>query len=167
LKYDPIQNLLVNLSGEKPSYEAALIADYLRVKLIERGEKLSFESVMSHSSKLEVFDLAAKHGYKVYLYFICTESPEINIDRVKQRVLEGGHHVDDDKIEKRYYLTLNLLKEAVRKTYRSFLWDNSGTESELILEVEGGSNITMITENTTPHWCEQYLLAGSQPSIDK
>ncbi len=30
-------------------------------------------------------------GYKTYLYFIATESPKINISRVKYRVSRGGH----------------------------------------------------------------------------
>lgn len=132
LKYDLETNSIVNLNKLRPSYEAALIADFLRRKLIAQGEKLSFESVMSHDSKLEIFDFAREHGYKVYLYFICTESPEINKGRVKLRVLEGGHDVDEDRIESRYYKTLKLLKPAVLRAYRAFLWDNSGKE-QLIL----------------------------------
>jgi predicted ABC-type ATPase len=157
LKLDSKENAIINLSELRPSYEAALVADFLRIKLIEQGEKLSFESVMSHESKLEIFELAKLNGYKVYLYFICTESPEINKARVKLRVQEGGHDVDEDLIESRYYNTLQLLKSAVKNTYRSFLWDNSGKASELILEVLDGSEITMISNSQTPNWCEKYL----------
>lgn len=34
---------------------------------------------------------ASAEGYKVYLYFVSTESPEINKYRVKLRVKEKGH----------------------------------------------------------------------------
>lgn len=166
LKYDPETDSIVNLNKLRPSYEAALIADFLRSKLITQGEKLSFESVMSHESKLDIFDFAREHGYKVYLYFICTESPEINKGRVKLRVLEGGHDVDEGRIESRYYKTLKLLKQAVLRTYRAFLWDNSGKEQELILEAFNGTEIRMISENQTPRWREEYLLTGSKP-LDK
>ena len=114
------------------SYEAALLSDILREDLIRRGSKLTFESVMSHYSKIEDLKIANKNGYKTYLYFISTSSPEINIDRVNLRVKKGGHPVDNDRIRDRYYKSLNLLKSAVTETYRSFIWDNSGKEPKLI-----------------------------------
>lgn len=139
------------------SYEAAFIADFLRQQLIEKGSKLTFETVMSHSSKLDTFDFARQHGFKNYLYFICTESPQINIERVKLRVARGGHFVSDERIVKRYENALMLLKPAVSKTYRTFLWDNSGKEPKLILDVFKGKDITFHTEEI-PNWVEHYLL---------
>lgn len=141
------------------SYEAALIADFLRMMLIERGSKLAFETVMSHKSKIEVLDFAITNGYKNYLYFICTESPQINIDRVESRVKQGGHNVSHDAIEKRYYETLSHLREAVKKTYRAFLYDNSLKSSNLILEVFQGKEVTFHTDNV-PGWINKYLLTS-------
>jgi predicted ABC-type ATPase len=139
------------------SYEAALIADYIRGELLAKGTKLTFESVMSHPSKLDVLDFANVHGYKTYLYFICTESPQINIERVKLRVKEGGHHVDEERILKRYTESLSLLKGAVQRTYRSFIWDNSQKEPCLILEVYKGREVTFLND-IIPDWVNQYLL---------
>ncbi len=161
LDFDPASYQIINNSKIRPSYEAALIADFLRIKLIEQGSKFSFESVMSDSSKLDIIDFVKQHGYRVYLYFICTESPQINKARVALRVLEGGHYVDNDKIETRYYRTLGQLKEIVKRTDRAFLWDNSGVQANLILEVVHGSDITIKAEHI-PQWCENYLLSGSQ-----
>lgn len=45
---------------------------------------------MSHPSKLQILEQALKSGYKNYLYFIATESPYVNIDRVSARVQKGG-----------------------------------------------------------------------------
>ncbi|MEM8894843.1 MAG: toxin, partial [Bacteroidota bacterium] len=80
------------------SYEAALLADFIRKELIKKGAKLTFESVMSHYSKIETLASANQRGYKTYLYFICTSSPEINIDRVNLRVKTGGHHVEKSRV---------------------------------------------------------------------
>lgn len=49
------------------SYEAAFIADFLRHNLIKKGSKLTFETVMSHSSKLDTIDFARQYGFKNYL----------------------------------------------------------------------------------------------------
>ena len=36
---------------------------------------------------------AKEQDYKVNFVFVCTESPEISKFRIKQRVLNGEHHV--------------------------------------------------------------------------
>jgi predicted ABC-type ATPase len=43
------------------------------------------------------------------LYFICTIDAAINIDRVKQRVILGGHDVPEEKILSRYGDSLEVL----------------------------------------------------------
>lgn len=48
-------------------------------------------------------------GYRTYLYFVSTEDPEINVDRVRIRVEEGGHMVAPDKVRSRYFNSLSLL----------------------------------------------------------
>ena len=69
---------------EKP-YEriAQIIADYLRKKLLSEEKKFSFETVFSHEGKVEIIKKAKEACYKVYLYFVSTEHPEINVYRVK------------------------------------------------------------------------------------
>jgi len=104
---------------------AQLIADFLRKKLLQEKKKFSFETVFSHPSKLNIIKEATTAGYKVYLYFVSTENPKINKYRIKLRVQKGGHSVPEDKIEQRYYRSLELLYEAAQHTYQSFFFDNS------------------------------------------
>jgi predicted ABC-type ATPase len=58
LAYSSTDNCIVDSNSTRStySYEAALIADFLRIKLIERGKKLTFETVMSHPSKLDILN---------------------------------------------------------------------------------------------------------------
>lgn len=81
LTYSGADNSIIDSNAQRRtySYEAALIADFLRIKLIERGKKLTFETVMSHPSKLDILQYAIRNGYKVYLYFVCTQSADINV----------------------------------------------------------------------------------------
>ncbi len=104
---------------------AQILADFLRKKLVAAKKKFSFETVFSHPSKLEIMREAQSEGYKVYLYFVSTESPEINIFRVALRVKQDGHNVPEDKIRSRYYRSLDLLYEAAQITHQSFFFDNS------------------------------------------
>jgi len=105
---------------------AQIIADFLRKKLLLERRKFSFETVFSHQSKLDIMKEAVNAGYKVYLYFVSTESPEINKYRVKKvRVEEGGHDVPEEKIVSRYYRSLDFLHEAAQLSYQTFFFDNS------------------------------------------
>lgn len=150
-------NKIINSSKKSHSYEAAILVDFIRDRLLNAGKKISFETVMSHNSKIDILKKSKGLGYKNYLYFISTESEKINIERVKLRVQMGGHPVENDKIKKRYYDSLKLLKSAVEQTYRSFIFDNSGIEPILILEVFEGNDITYHHEDI-PNWVDQYLI---------
>lgn len=46
---------IINPDRNSHSYEAAFIADILRIKLLDQGRKFAFETVMSHRSKVDFF----------------------------------------------------------------------------------------------------------------
>lgn len=150
-------NKIKNPDKSSHSYEAAFIADILRNTLLDTGKKIAFETVMSHKSKIDYLSKSRKQGYKNYLYYISTESPLINIERVKQRVKLGGHPVSEQKIRSRYFGSLKNLRDAVKNTYRTFIFDNSSQKPNLILEVFQGKEVTYY-HNEIPHWVDKYLL---------
>lgn len=149
-------NIIKNI-GEMNSYKASIIVDFIRTMLIQSGQKLTFETVMSHYSKIEVLKYANNLGYKNYLYFVGTDSDEINIKRVEERTKKGGHFVSPDKIRSRYISSMNLLKEAIKNTYRTFIFDNSEKEPILILEIFKAEDITY-HHDEIPLWIDKYLL---------
>ncbi|SER38590.1 zeta toxin family protein [Pedobacter rhizosphaerae] len=138
------------------SYHFAIIADFIRHKLIENKKSFSFETVFSHPSKLELINFAHEHNYKVYLYFIGTETPIMNLERVKDRVKKGGHHVAQDRIEKRYFLTMDLLIHMLKKVDETYLWDNSGSKHNYIGNIKDGTlNLEFLN---IPNWIDTYIL---------
>lgn len=76
--------LLVNATID--SYLAVDIAEMLRQKLLSETLSFTYETVMSHPSKIDFMRLAREQVYKVYLYYITTQDPEININRVSVRI---------------------------------------------------------------------------------
>lgn len=107
---------------------AQIIAAFVRVKLMENGQKLSFETVFSHRSKIEFMRIARDNGYKVYLYFVSTETPTINVSRIKEvRVKDGGHDVPEEKIKSRYKRSMNNLYDAAQLAHQCYFFDNSTT----------------------------------------
>jgi predicted ABC-type ATPase len=120
-------------------YFAAILADFMRHRWIETGQAFTFETVMSNRDKVDLLVLARSRGYRTYVYYVCTDSPLINRERVAGRVASGGHPVPDEKIDARYTRSLSLLPAAVRAANRAYLFDNSTlARHRLIAEFEAG-----------------------------
>jgi predicted ABC-type ATPase len=140
---------------------AQILADFLRKKLLAEKKKFSFETVFSHDGKLDILRQAARAGYKVYLYFVSTESPEFNIERVGIRKSKGGHDVPTDKIVNRYYRSLDLLYEASQICYQAFFYDNTGPKPDLFAHfkiVKGVKKWDPIINEKIPGWFVKYYL---------
>jgi len=153
-------NVLIDNSQDSHSYEASLIASFLRAMLIRAKHNFAFETVMSHESKLNELHTAKTNGYKVYFYFICLDDPELNILRVQDRVNKGGHNVSPDRVHDRYHKTLNLLLPAIRLADKSYLFDNS--ESMLLIaEAQQDTLTTAVDQNCLPNWFTQYVINRS------
>lgn len=139
-------------------YEVAILTDFLRYALLNTNETFSYETVFSHPDKVGFIKEANKKGYRTYLYFVSTISPEINTERVKQRVAEGGHEVPESKIRDRYYRSLENLLPAIKLSYRTFIFDNSGKELKLLAEVNPKKKMK-IEAKQLPIWFEEYVLS--------
>lgn len=121
---DEIAKTLVGSYGGRVR-EAQDIAAAQRQHCLDARESFSFETVMSHVSKIEALETARAAGFRVALYFVATESPSLNVARVAQRVLLGGHDVPEDRIRQRYVRTLALLPQALILADMAVLFDNT------------------------------------------
>lgn len=139
-------------------YEVAILTDFLRHSLLNTNETFSFETVFSHPDKISFIEKANKKGYKTYLYFVSTTSPEINTERIKQRVTEGGHEVPESKIHKRYYRSLENLLPAIKLSHRTYIFDNSGKKSRFLAEVKPTKTMR-VEAKQLPIWFEEYVLS--------
>ncbi|MDH3348487.1 MAG: zeta toxin family protein [Desulfobulbaceae bacterium] len=145
-------------SKQTNMYEIAILADYLRHSLLKTKATFSFETVFSHPDKVSFIEKANKQGYRTYLYFVSTNSPEINIARVKARVSLGGHDVPESKILKRYKRSLDNLLPAMKLAYRTYMFDNSGKQAKLIAQVTPAKNMH-VEAKQLPIWFEEYVLS--------
>ena len=149
-------NILVCL-GNIDSYIAASIANFFRDRLLDLEYTFSFETVMSHPSKVAFLKKAKDRGFKTYFYFITTQDPAINIKRIGFRVTKGGHYVSEEKIRERYYRAMNLLYDAFVIADSAFVFDNS-SDNKLSLLIEKKESKLHILQDDVPEWIETYLL---------
>ena len=70
---------------------------------VRRGESFAFETTLSGRGYARMIPTWQEQGYWVALYYLPLPSPEMAIERVRQRVVMGGHHVPDDIIRRRFH----------------------------------------------------------------
>lgn len=143
----------------KANKVAQEISESRRQQALDEKRSLSFETVLSHPSKIDFMKDAKERGYDVSLYFVGTDDPLINVQRVANRVENGGHDVPHDKILTRYDRTMDLLPDAVKVTDKAFIFDNSDDKSPLrgVAEIQDGNKLVYLSEKT-PHWIKANLL---------
>ena len=148
-------------ASEIDSYLCARIIDYIRLEFLRLKISFTFETVMSHISKVEFLQEAKRQGFKTYLYYVSTVDPMINIARVKYRVSVGGHPVPEQKIVERYYRSMDLLMQAVDASDRTYLFDNSsnGEKAAFIAEIQSAETLKMNSElQQLPWWFAEKVL---------
>ncbi len=104
---------------------AQTIADDRREACVRERRSFTFETVMSHPSKLELLRAAKGAGFFVQMYFVAVDDPLINVSRVANRVAKGGHDVPPEKIVERYHRVLQLAPLALIICDRAVIFDNS------------------------------------------
>lgn len=153
-----VKNNVLQVTAQIDSYLAADIAEFIRQQLLLNEISFSYETVMSHESKIDFLVKAREKGFKVYLYYVSTENPEINISRVDVRVAQKGHFVPPTVITDRYYKSLGQLKNATLNSDTAYYWDNSGSASILFAEILNGKDVRIIDTSKVPYWFSKYLI---------
>ena len=74
-----------------------MIDDYVR-----RGESFAFETTLSGRTYARAVSEWQAEGYWVTLCFLRLPTPEMAVSRVRDRVREGGHHVEEEVVRRRF-----------------------------------------------------------------
>ncbi|WP_217597814.1 hypothetical protein [Cohnella sp. GbtcB17] len=73
------------------------------------------ETTLTGQYVIKQMSTARAAGFKVYFYYIGLQNVQMHIDRVKTRVLEGGHYIAPSDIIRRYAVSLRNLKAALEQ----------------------------------------------------
>lgn len=121
--------------------KAANKAIAIREACLLEGRSLAFESVFSGQDKVDFVQRAVELGFFVRLFFVCTNDPTINAQRVALRVMEGGHDVPIRKIIDRYYKSLANCVSVLPIVDRAYFYDNSlpDCDARLMFRLHSGA----------------------------
>jgi predicted ABC-type ATPase len=144
---DEIARGLSPFQPETVAFEAGRIMLSRIHELIERGEDFAFETTLATKSYLTFIRKAKQNGYFVSLVFFWLESPELAIERVNKRVAEGGHHIPEDVVRRRYKIGIeSLLKLYFEEVDYLLVFDNTGPDPDLVAEKETELNILNVSK---------------------
>jgi predicted ABC-type ATPase len=119
-------------------------------KHIEKGESFAVETTLSGKHYLQMMVEARTRGFEVVLIYIGTENVAINLTRIKNRVLQGGHDVPPEDVRRRYKRSFQNLLIALPRVDHTILFDNSTEEGYRLLAVLSSSE--KLWFEPTPAW---------------
>ena len=111
---------LAPFNPESVSFKAARLMLEELDESSEAGESFAFETTLSGKHYLQRIQNWQDQGYIVKLWFISLSSSELAISRVAERVSQGGHHIPEDVIRRRFDAGLKNLPKY-QKAVNSFV----------------------------------------------
>jgi predicted ABC-type ATPase len=145
---DEIAKGLSPFQPEKVAFESGRIMLQRINDLIEQNQSFAFETTLATKSYQSKINYAKGKNYKIVLLFFWLQNTEIAIERVKSRVLEGGHHVAEDIIIRRYHNGINNLFNIYFSIVDELLiFDNSEGKLELICSKKNLDLINIVNQN--------------------
>ncbi len=75
---------------------------------VSRNISFACESTLSGGYMEKLIKKAKAFGYRITIIYLFVNSPDVSIDRIKIRVLDGGHFVPSEDVIRRFYRSKTL-----------------------------------------------------------
>jgi predicted ABC-type ATPase len=125
-------------------------AAYLRAM-----ESFAIETTLAGHWTNSAIKAALEQSFFTRLFYICVDNPERSIQRVRERVAQGGHDVPDADVRRRYARSLSNARQVLQIVHQALVFDNSGAEPRPVFEVRRGQSLPTVHE--IPTWAASLL----------
>lgn len=143
---DLIAKGLSPLNPERAAIKAGRILKEEISDLAKKRADFAFESTLSGRTHMQIIRSLKSKGYEVHIFYLWIHNVELSIQRVADRVKNGGHHVAVRDIRRRFGKSLNNFIKIYRNICNSWvLFDNSTQEPRIIAHCVG-ENIHIIDD---------------------
>lgn len=132
-------------------------------EFIAKRLDLAIETNLADTETWQFLKALKGLGYAIHLNFFCVSDVEVCVNRVLNRVLQGGHFVHPDIVKLRYEVGLRLLRQNKEVPDHLILTDNS-VESKICAELQLGQII--FQDGSAPEWVDFILSAEENSSAD-
>jgi len=162
-----------SISQEQANGAAWAEGKRLLERAIRERRDFAFETTLGGSTITELLLAACEAGIEVYIWFVGLESPQMHVERVKQRVARGGHGIPEAIIRQRYDRGRENLIRLLPHIQSLRLFDNSTPadparghrpQPRLLVEMVGGRISAPRELRTllakTPEWAKPLVTAA-------
>ena len=120
---------------------------------LKNGKSFAVETTLAGKNYLFMMLEARRIGFEIVLVYIGTESVEINLARIRNRVLAGGHNVPPEDVRRRYLRSARNLPTAIQRADHTILFDNSTEEGYRLIAILSPAENHWLTQ--PPNWATE------------
>ena len=154
---DEIARGLSPFQPEKVAIEAGRIMLKRIDELLREKTNFAIETTLASRTYKNTILSAREKGYNITLIYFWLESVELAKERVKTRVSEGGHNIENHVIERRYYAGIkNLFDIYLPMVDVTLIYDNSNIKHVFVAKKELKSDIQIINNQSFNKITEKY-----------
>jgi len=147
LNADEIARRISPNDVDAAAFEAGRILIEQMRDMIRRGQSFAVETTCAGKSYLRILKDCQSAGWRVSLIYLWVPSPEYSIMRVARRVSQGGHHIPDEVIRRRYQAGLwNMRHLYLPLADDASIYDNRDRALRLIARRAPGSALCVLDE---------------------
>jgi len=116
--------------------------------LAEERSNFAFETTLASRTFAPWIGELKKTGYRFHLFFVWVPSAEVSIQRVRERVFQGGHGVPEDTIRRRYQRGLTSFFTLYQRLADGWeFYDNDNPEEPRLIAM-GDSTMELASDET-------------------
>jgi predicted ABC-type ATPase len=164
-----IRALHPDISVAQANGHAWQIGKELLEEAISRKRDYRFETTLGGRSITRLLQAAARGGHRLHIWFCGLESPELHLQRVRARVMRGGHDIPAAKIRERWDSSRENLIRLLPSLHHLRVYDNSfeadpalgqAPKPQLLLEVIKRKITAPSDLSNAPEWAQPIIAAA-------
>jgi predicted ABC-type ATPase len=154
---DELAYRLARHAPETVAVQAGRLAVRRMIELLRQRKSFAVETTFVGRLHLQIAERAKSDGWKIGVVYIGLGSADLAIERIRERVSQGGHNVPAADVRRRYKRSLSNLAVVYYLADRLIVLDNSSVQKPMkrLLEVNRGS--VVYRRRRLPKWLSAVL----------
>lgn len=129
----------------------------LTEELIRDKQDFSMETTLSGRLPLKQMSSAKENGFRIVVYYLGVEKIAINLNRIRQRVEQGGHNIPEEDVRRRESRSISNLMNVIMIADEIHLIDNTYMQATIAASILKMEYKIHLPESKLPGWIGRVL----------